>query len=160
MIEAQKSPLDHFMYYDARLDTKWNGLFDYFSKDPLPPYWSMIGFRDLYRLGTEVRSAADNEELHVLAAKDGAGKNAAILVSRYRDGESLDGRGPEDLAEDVRIDWTGFSSGGGVEVAYRILDAEHALETVSEEVFTGERGAHVLRVRPYTVMLVTLKKAE
>ena len=158
MVEAQKSPLDHFMYYDARLDTKWNGLFDYYSKDPLPPYWSMIGFRDLYRLGTEVASSSESSEFHVLAAKDTAGKNAAILVSWYRDGESLDGRGPEDRAEDLRIDWTGFSEPGGVEAEYRILDADHALETVSAEVFTGERGAHIMRIRPYTVMLVTLRK--
>ena len=158
LISAQKSPMDHFMYYDARVGTAWNGLFDHFSKEPLPPYWSMIGFRDLFRLGTEVRSSSDDPEIFVLAARDDAGCEAAILAAWYRDGESLDGLGPEDMPEDVRIDWTGFSSGDGVEADYRILDAEHALDTVSAEVFTGERGAHVLRIRPYTVMLITLRK--
>ncbi|MBR5742775.1 MAG: hypothetical protein IKX85_03155 [Clostridia bacterium] len=160
LIEAQKSPMDHFMYYDARIDTIWNGLFDQPSLEPKPPYWSMIGFRDLYRLGTEVVSSADDPELFVLAAKDGAGRDAAILAAWYRDGESLDGKGPEDKPDDVRVDWSGFASPGGVEVEYRVLDTEHALETVSAEVFSGERGAHVMRVRPYTVMLVTLRKPD
>ena len=160
LIEAQKSPLDHFMYYDARLDTKWNGLFDYYSKDPLPPYWSMTAFRNLYRLGTEVRSVSEDPEIFALASKDTAEKNAAILVSWYRDGESLDGLGPADMPADVRISWTGFSSSDGVEVSYKVLDKEHSLETVSEEVFTGDSGAHIMRIRPYSVLLITLKKAE
>ena len=160
MIEAQKSPMDHFMYYDARLGTTWNGLFDLYSysRKPLPAYWSMIGFRDLYRLGTEAFSSSDDAELHVLAAKDEEGKNAAILASFYRDGESIDGGSPEDTPEEIRFDWSGFSSSEGVEVEYRILDKDHALEPVSFELFTGERGAHVLSVRPNTVMLLSLHK--
>ena len=158
VIEAQKSPLDHFMYYDARIDTHWNGLFDYYSRDPLPPYWSLWAFNRLYRLGTEAESGTGDPELHAAAAVSPDGEEAAVLFTRYRDGESLDGLAKEDEAVPVRLDWTGFSSPEGVEAEYRILDDGHMLEPVSAETFFGEKGAHIWNLRPYAVVLVTLRK--
>ena len=158
VIEAQKSPMDHFMYYDARIDTRWNGLFDYYSNNPLPPYWSLWAFNQLYSLGTEVESVIDQPELHALAALSSDGKDAAILFTRYRDGESIDGMAKEDEPISVRLDWTGFTSSDGVEVEYRILDGEHMLETVSVETFFGESGAHIWNLKPYAVVLAVMRK--
>ena len=158
MLEAQHSPMDHFMYYDARIDTRWNGLFDYYSKDPLPPYYAMCAFRDCFRLGTEAPSASDDPEVRSLAAVGGDGDEAAVMITYFRDEESIDGKGAEAEAKTLRVDWSGFGGGEGVDVEYRILDGEHSLETVSAETFFGASGAHILRLPLYATVLIKLKK--
>jgi len=45
-----------------------------------------------------------------------------------------------------------------VTVSYRFLDAENDNAVRSEEVFFGEKGAHIFRLPLYTTILVTLKK--
>ena len=159
MIDAQHSPMDHFMYYDARVDTRWNGLFDYFSKQPLLPYWSMYAFNLCYGLGTEAEASSDDRDVRVLAALNEAGDEAAVLVTYFRDHESIDGKGAESEAQTLRIDWKGFASADGVEAEYKILDGEHSLTEVSAETFFGETGAHILPLPLYTTVLVKLKKA-
>ena len=158
LLEAQHSPMDHFMYYDARIDTRWNGLFDYYSRDPLPPYRAMRAFGECYALGTEAESVSDDGDVRVLAAVNEAGDEAAILVTYYRDREPLDSHGAEADAQTLRIDWSGFASGSGVTAEYRILDGGHDLAAVSEEVFFGEAGAHILPLPLYTTVLVKLKR--
>ena len=158
MIEAQHSPLDHFMYYDARIDTHWNGLFDYYTRGPLPPYFAMRAFGDCFRLGCEVHASSDNGEVRTLAAIDPGESEAKIMVSYYRDAESVDGSGTEDARQTLRLDWTGFASEHGVDAEYRILDGTHSLTPVSEETFFGTSGAHILPLPLYTTVLVTLKK--
>ena len=91
-------------------------------------------------------------------AKNETDDRAMILFTYYRDGESLDGAASEDAPLPVRLEWSGFSSPQGVEVRYRILDRDHSMETVSEEGFFGERGAHLFRIRPYTTVLAELHK--
>ena len=141
MLEAQHSPLDHFMYYDARIDTHWNGLFDYYTRGPLPPYYAMCAFRDCFRLGTEVSSASDDGDVRVLAAVNDAGDEAAVMLSYYRDAESMDGTGTEADAQTLRLDWSGFASDRGVDAEYCVLDAGHSLSPVSAETFFGASGA-------------------
>lgn len=158
MIALQHSPLDQLMYYDARPYTAWNGLFDSLTQEPLPPYYSFWGFGQVYRLGTESFSASDDGQIYALAAKNETDDRAMILFTYYRDGESLDGAASEDAPLPVRLEWSGFSSPQGVEVRYRILDRDHSMETVSEEGFFGERGAHLFRIRPYTTVLAELHK--
>ena len=158
VIEAQHSPLDHFMYYDARIDTHWNGLFDFYTRGPLPPYYAMCAFRDCARLGKEALSASDDGNVRALAAVNEAGDEAAVMVSYYRDAESLDGSGTEACSLTLRLDWTGFASENGVEAEYLLLDGSHSLTPVSAETFFGAAGAHILPLPLYTTVLVKLKK--
>ena len=158
LLETQHSPLDHFMYYDARIDTRWNGLFDYYTKDPMPPYYALCAFRDCRCLGTEVMSSSDDADVRAMAAVNETGDEAAVMITYFRDAESIDGTGTEADAQTLRLDWTGFAAEQGVDAEYRILDAAHSLTPVSTETFFGSSGAHILPLPLYTTVLVKLKK--
>ena len=156
MIASQKSPMDHLMYYDARVSAGWNGLFDHISQEPLKPYYAIWDFNRLYKLETEVACEVEGDDLYALAATNG--EEAAILLTYYKDHKSIDGSGTEEEMRRVRIDWSGFASGDGVEVEYRFLDAGNDNRVVAAETFFGETGAHIFDLPLYTSILVTLKK--
>ena len=156
MIASQKSPMDHLMYYDARI-CNWCGLFDQISLEPLKPYYALWDFGQLYALGNEVESHGD-EEVKVLAAQNDDGTRAAILLTYYKEHLSIDGNGAEEEFRRVRVDWSGFASKEGVEVEYRTLDAANDNRVTSAETFFGETGAHVFDLPLYTTILITLKK--
>lgn len=78
MITCQNSPLDHLMYYDAR-PCKMNGLFDFYTLDPLKGFYALKMFGDIYRLENEVESSADDgEHLFCIAAAKESEKCASI----------------------------------------------------------------------------------
>lgn len=82
MIACQHSPLTHLMYYDAR-PCKMNGLFDYYTLEPLKGFYAMKIFGDIYRLGNEVESSADDSEhLYCIAAKN---ENKKAIAATYYD---------------------------------------------------------------------------
>ena len=79
MVEGQNSPyIDMMMYYDARPDKEYNGLWDSHFMLPLKGYYAFDFFSTLYQLGTQVKLECDDAELYALAATDGE-KNAAVI---------------------------------------------------------------------------------
>jgi len=158
MLACQHSPLDHLMYYDARINTGWNGLFDALSQTPLKPYYAIWGFGKLYKLKNEVTCVSDCDDVYTAAAVSDDGKEAAILLTYYKDHESIDGTRCEDEAKRVRIDWSGFAADTGVTAEYRFIDGSDDTGVRVEEVFFGDRGAHIFDLPLYTTILVTLKK--
>ena len=56
------------------------------------------------------------------------------------------------------VGFSDFTSENGVKVTYSLLDSEHNLEPVSEEIFFGSKGAHILKLPMYTTVLVSLTK--
>ena len=158
VLTAQKSPLDHFMYYDASYSVKWNGLFDSFTQKPLKSYYPLKAFGELYGLGTEVFTESDTHGIYAAGAVSEDGGEAAVLLSYYKDHPSIDGTGTEEETVRLKIDWKGFSSASGVDAAYLLLDAGHDMEAVAEETFFGSTGAHEFELPLYTTVLVRLKK--
>lgn len=158
MIACQHSPLDHLMYYDARINTSWNGLFENPSQRPLKPYWGLRCFSELYKLGSEAACSCDEPAVKAAAAISEDGSEAAILLSYYLDRDSIDGSGCDEDELKVRIAWDGFTSADGVTAEYCVLDAAHDAEAVSDETFFGEKCAHICRLPLYTTLLVKLKK--
>jgi hypothetical protein len=158
MLACQASPLDHLMYYDARVNTGWNGLFDYLSQTPLKPYWAIWDFSRLYLLKNAVSAVSDDNAVKTAAAISDDGKEAAILLSYYKDHKSMDGTACDEETTTLRLDWTGFAAEEGVTVTYRFLDKDSDNEVRTEEVFFGEKGAHIFPLPLYTTILVTLKK--
>ena len=158
VIEAQKSPIDKFMYYEACLASTWNGLFDRITSEPLKGYWSMRAFDSLFSLGHEARSGSDSPDVRALAAVSADGSEAAVMISYYKDHDSLDGSGAESEALKLRVEWSGFSSENGVDAEYCLLDGVHDLEPVSYETFMGDKCGHVLELPLYATVLVRLKK--
>jgi len=159
LIEAQKSPLDHFMYYEACQASTWNGLFDRTTAAPLKGYWSMICFDALKTLGREVKSGSDCADIRALAALGEDGREAAIMITYYKDHYSIDGSGAEGETQRVRIEWDGFACDAGTDAEYLMLDGSRDLELTSFETFTGCRGGHILDLPLYSTALIKLKKA-
>ena len=158
ILTAQRSPLDHFMYYDASYSVKWNGLFDAYSQKPLKTYHALKAFGELYDLGTEVRAESDTHGIYVSAAVSEDRSEAAILLSYYRDHPSIDGSGAEGETVPLTIGWEGFAAERGVDVEYRFLDASHDMDPVTRETFYGSSGAHIFPLPLYTTILVRMKK--
>jgi len=85
MLGSQQTTMDMLMYYDAQ-PTIWNGLFDYYTFKPLKGYYPFVMFNTLYKLGTSVEVAIDDECVYAAAAKD-ADNRQAIMICYYTDEE-------------------------------------------------------------------------
>ena len=80
MLRSEASGLvDMLMYYDARPNTIWNGLFDLYHFDVQKPYYVFPMFSTLYRLGQEVEASTDDDGVSAVAAV-GDGEGAAMLA--------------------------------------------------------------------------------
>ena len=75
------SDVDMLMYYDARVEKIWNGLFSSDTLLPLKGYYSFKAFDALYQMGTAVPLTHADGEVFALAAKSADG--AAVLLTNY-----------------------------------------------------------------------------
>ncbi len=149
MCEGQKAPLDMLMYYDAR-PCAMNGLFNTdIISEPLKGYYPFKAFGELYRLGTEIYSEGKGD-MRICAAENG--DSAAVMVTRF----TVDTKTPVD-SKKVKIEING---GKGVLAEFYLLDEDHDLELVREEIFGGETFRTVLDFAPDSLYLIKLKKVE
>lgn len=63
------------MYYDARVGSAFNGLFNILTLYPQKPYYSMLYFSRLAALENETEALSDDPDIYILSASDG-NKNA------------------------------------------------------------------------------------
>ena len=83
MSVSQDGPADMLMYYDARPRVAYNGLFDFYTSAPLPQYYALYSWKNLVRLGTQVKSEiSDCPDVYVTSAIGENGK-AGILLSYF-----------------------------------------------------------------------------
>ena len=116
MCAMSRTSVDKMMYYDARPETVYNGLFDFYSFRPLPGYWSLFYWGDLRRKGTGLKVAlagAVGNDVEAFAAVGGDGSKG-LLVACYDDTEPLPPGGKE-----VRI----AIAGGVSEPRLRMVDS-------------------------------------
>ncbi len=138
MLGGQQRPLDMLMYYDARIQTLWNGMFDYYTLRPLKGYYPFKMFNTLYQLGTAVKAETEGEGLHIAAAKDVDGKTA-IMFSHYTDDD-------EEIGEKTV---TLNIVGGAEKYEVYLLD-----ETHSEEQIGTVKNGETVRIVPNSVVLL------
>lgn len=74
--------LDTLMYYDARVEKTWNGMFSSDTLLPLKGYYPFKMFNELYMLGNACECNSDDRSIYVSAANDKNGTNA-VLMSYY-----------------------------------------------------------------------------
>lgn len=91
MLACQTACVDMLMYYDARVGCSMNGLFDPRTLRPLKGYYVFQLFSRLYELGTAVRTSVQGEHLYAVAAKDGHGEQACMIVC-YTDDDTVGGQ--------------------------------------------------------------------
>ena len=75
-----KTKMEMMCYYDAKIGPSvYGGLFNPMTHKPLCTYYSFKAFGNLYKLGTEIETYSDNEDVYVLGASDG--KETGILIA-------------------------------------------------------------------------------
>lgn len=94
MCQCQHAPLDLLMYYDARIGTGMNGMFDAKTQTPIRGYYPFLAWKRLLECGTEVACSADvkdgvdADQFFTCAAK-GKDGHGALLVSRFTDDNNV-----------------------------------------------------------------------
>lgn len=87
--EAQKSPIDLLMYYDARVGTGFNGMFNVLTYRPNKGYYPFYWFGKMYEC-KEIRAEKEPEGVYTLAGITPKGRIRAIVTSYHEDDEAGD----------------------------------------------------------------------
>ena len=125
------------MYYDAR-PSAYNGLFDFYTTEPLKGYYPFKMFNELYRKKNACKCTFDEGNgLYAAAATGESGK--AVMISYFVDDDNC--KEPYD----VQLDLIGSDETYDV----ILLDKEHDAEVV-KQVKNGE----TLTLLPNTVCLL------
>ena len=84
MITMQKLNVDIGCYYDARISTsEYCGLINPYDLTPFKTYYTFKNFNSAYRLGCEVETQSDDEDVFVLGARNE--EKGVIIISNYSD---------------------------------------------------------------------------
>ena len=147
MAVGQDSPLDMLMYYDAR-PCGMNGMFDTDTLTPLKGYYSIKSFSDLAELGKQVKADAD-ENVYAVAATDG--ENGAILLTHFSDEDTTP-------TETLKVEIKNFPTDEAVKVEYFLLDEEHDMTLMREEIFTAKEFGAYVQLPLFTSYLIKISK--
>lgn len=130
------------MTYDVRASSQYGSMIEWYGEWQKPIY-SLIAYKTLYALGTEVLS--EGYGLYTTAATDGDGKGA-ILVSNF-----------DDRVERAELLVKGF---GSFRATYRVLDETRDLVLAKTEEYCGGEESAVLaaELRGYTTLLIELER--
>ncbi len=127
MISMQHGFADVLCIYDMRNNTSpYCPLFNIVTKKPIHSYYSMVAFNTLYKLGMQVESKCDTEDIYVLVASDG--KRNAMMISNLT----------SDIQE-LNIDGVDLS-----DARFHIIDQERLLSWTAD----------VSRIDPNAVVLI------
>ena len=148
MCACQATPVDMLMYYDARPNTVWNGMFDMtqIEHSTLTGYYPFPMFNVLYRMGDEVESVTDDANVYVCAARGENG--ASVVLTHYNDDDATETKA-------VTVNLKGL--GSRTEAEIYLLDDDHRLTLTQKLTFTGDL-AWEIEVPNYTCYLVLLKQ--
>ena len=114
MCACQYSPVDMLMYYNARPNEFWNGMFDdTVIGRVLKGYYPFPMFNLLYRLGTCVEITDAENGAYGCAARNE--DEAAILLTHFED---ADDAAPKKFTVDI----ANFGSDNGTELEIYLLD--------------------------------------
>ena len=87
--EAQKCDgVDMLMYYDSRGDSCFNGVFDFYSLEPLKGYYALCWYSNFYDMEYEVRCESEPENIYSLCGVDKNGK-AVCIITNYSDSNDV-----------------------------------------------------------------------
>ena len=149
MCACQDAPVDMLMYYDARPNEFWNGMFDdTVVGEVLKGYYPFYMFNKLYRLGDAV-DCEGGEDIYLSAAQKGG--EATVVFTHYNDNDETE-------AKDVTVSFNGFGCDAGTDVSFYLLNDEKDLSLVGQATYYGEKFAITLSVPNYTCYLVRFTK--
>ncbi len=111
MIDCQDAPMDMLMFYDARITSGMNNMFNAQSLRPMKGYFPFLAWSRLRDLGTQIETKILNpgpkKDLYACAAKNAAGK-MALFVARYTDDNNRTAtyKLKVSFPEGVKTDWS------------------------------------------------------
>lgn len=85
MIEAQHCPVDMMMYYDMRVHSCFNGVFDCVTLRPHKKYYTFLAISKLLDLKTECASESDDSDIYTLTASSKNGKAGVAVYYTHED---------------------------------------------------------------------------
>ena len=89
MIACQHAPVDMLMYYDAKPDAHFNGMFDKVSLMPLKPYYAIYAWGSFAAMcDRSVKVSSDVPDIYAVAGR-GADRRRAIFLARYSDDDNF-----------------------------------------------------------------------
>ncbi|MBR4170862.1 MAG: hypothetical protein IKR48_04365 [Kiritimatiellae bacterium] len=89
MIACQSAPVDMLMYYDAKPDAHFNGMFDKTTLMPLHPYYAIYAWGKMAAgCDRSVQAFADIPDIYVAAARGVSGRRA-LFLARYSDDDNF-----------------------------------------------------------------------
>ena len=158
MSSCQDAPVDMLMYYDARIDTIFNGLFDRVRLYPLKAYYAIYAWSRMKDYGMQVKAMVpDGKGLYATAVKGQDGKVALFLV-RY----SSDNNVTSDVKVKVSV------TGGRMSVsakdatervppsAYRAYITDSVRSYTEVPLVPDENGALTIKLQPLSFALIEL----
>ena len=150
MCACQYAPVDMLMYYDARPNEFWNGLFDCrVIGRVLKGYYPFPMFNTLYRLDSCVDVSPAQNGAYACAAK--SENEAAVVLTHYNDDD-------ETAPQTITVALAGFGADDEITAELYLLDATHDLELVGSFTYRGDRFSLSLPVPNFTSYLLKLKK--
>ncbi|MBO4344025.1 MAG: hypothetical protein J5844_05150 [Clostridia bacterium] len=145
-IAAQNTHIDMLMYYDARPQNSFNGLFGRSPVQILKPYWSFVTFNELYKLSNQCKAESDNKNVYTLAAAKGDKK--AVLISYYDNTDKL-------KAKKIKVNLESVKAGSLAEVY--IVDANNDYKKAVSFVTGGRKAELYLDMEPNTIAQILIK---
>ncbi len=113
---AQASKIDMLMYYDTR-PSSFNGVFDFYTVEPLKGYYALYWYGMFYDCVKEIRAENKIENIYSLCGVDENGKTLSV-ITYYSDDDNSENK-------KVKVD---FGKKGNYEIY--LLDSEHNGELV------------------------------
>lgn len=87
MLALHRTSVDMLMYYDWRLNHPYCGALMPITHEPTKAFYVFKAFNELYRIGSEVESVIEGENLYCVAAKND--ENFALMIANASDKERI-----------------------------------------------------------------------
>ena len=148
MCEMQtNSDVDALMYYDARVEKIWNGLFDSDTLLPIKGYYSFRAFGEVYQTKEAVRLACDDTQIYACAAC--SDERLVVLLTNYANEEPAE--------KQISLHLHGLEKTNGVAKIYTLSETSDLCLTEEQRL---EGGALQLHIPAYNVLLVEIDISE
>lgn len=144
MCTAHKSPMDMFMYYDARPCTM-NGMFSETFYEPLKGYYPFQMFGDMYLMNNAAESESECGDIYSFAAR--SENEAGVMLTYYLDEDSA----PE---KDIDVDFSGLPANTRVKADVYILDENNDMELAKTEYFSCGSFTMYLKMKLFTTYYI------
>ena len=139
MAVGQQAGLDMLMYYDAR-PCEFNGMFDFYTMEPLKGYYPFLMYSKLYELENCVESISDDKDIYVVAATEGNKHKIMITYYVYEDADK------ESKFVSINL--------GNIGVDNWKCSVLDTTSTMKENIVTIKDGRIELKINPQSVILL------